>query len=223
LPRCLTITHAELGSAGFVGDELERQGFRLVPIFRDGRLEWPSPNGADLVLVLGSDWSVYGTDTRVHVEGELAAVEAAHHQGIPVFGICFGAQVLAAALGGQVRPAAQLELGWHRVDAVDPAIEAGPWMQWHRDTFTVPEGTALLATSPAGPQALHAGRSFAVQFHPEVDATIVESWVAADGGRDLAQAGLIADELIETTRREAPRAEAAARRLVRWFCAEVAG
>jgi GMP synthase-like glutamine amidotransferase len=221
--RCLTITHAELGGAGFVGDALERQGYRLEPLLRDGRLEWPPLDGADLVLVLGSDWSVYGADTAVHVEGEVAVVRDAHRRGIPVFGVCFGAQVLAAALGGEVRPAARLELGWHCVEPLDPAIEAGPWMQWHRDTFSVPDGVAVLARSAAGPQAVRAGRSFAVQFHPEVDAGIVESWIVADGGRDLARAGLAPDELIGATRREVPRAEEAARRLIQWFCADVAG
>ncbi len=222
MPRCLTITHAELGSAGFVGDELERQGYRLEPVHRDGRLEWPSTTGADMVLVLGSDWSVYAAPTFQHVEGEVAAVREAHGRGVPVFGICFGAQVLAAALGGEVTPAERLELGWHRVDSLHPAIESGPWMQWHRDTFTVPDGVDVLAHSAAGPQAVRAGRSFAVQFHPEVDAEIVESWVAADGGRDLGQAGIDAATLVDAARREAPRAEAAARRLVRWFCADVA-
>jgi GMP synthase-like glutamine amidotransferase len=220
--RCLTITHAELGSAGFVGDELERQGYRLEPVHREGRSDWPSTDGADLVLVLGSDWSVYADETRAQVGGEVAAVRAAHRRGVPVFGVCFGAQVLAAALGGVVRLAEQLELGWHRIETCDPAIEPGPWMQWHRDTFAVPDGVEILARSAAGPQAMRQGRSFAVQFHPEVDADIVAAWVAVDGGRDLSTAGIDAQELIDTTRREAPRAEDAARRLVRWFCAEVA-
>jgi GMP synthase-like glutamine amidotransferase len=220
--RCVTITHAELGSAGFVGDELERQGYRVEPLLRDGRWEWPTIHGAELVLVLGSDWSVYDSATRAHVEGEVAVVRNAHQRGVPVFGICFGAQVLAAALGGEVRPAERLELGWRVVDSLHPAIEPGPWMQWHGDTFTVPDGVDLLARSESGPQAVLAGRSFAVQFHPEVDAEIVASWVAADAGRDLARAGLDAAELIESARQEAPRAEAAARRLVRWFCSHVA-
>jgi GMP synthase-like glutamine amidotransferase len=222
VPRCLTITHAELGSAGFVGDELERQGYRLEPVHRDGRLEWPSTTGVDLVLVLGSDWSVYAAETIPHVDGEVAAVREAHARGVPVFGICFGAQVLAAALGGEVKLAEQLELGWQHVDSLHPAIEPGPWMHWHRDTFTVPAGVEVLAQSASGPQAVRAGRAFAVQFHPEVDARIVESWVAADGGRDLNVAGVDATALVDAAHREAPRSEAAARRLVRWFCAYVA-
>jgi GMP synthase-like glutamine amidotransferase len=220
--RCLTITHAELGSPGFVGDELERNGYRIEPLLRDGRVEWPTSNGADLLLVLGSDWSVYGAETRAHVDGEVAVVRDAHARGVPVLGICFGAQVLAAALGGQVHPAARLELGWLAIESDDAAIEPGPWMQWHRDTFTVPAGVEVLARSAVGPQAVRAGRSFAVQFHPEVDAAIVESWVTTGGGRDLALAGIDPAELIAETAREVPRAEAAARRLVRWFCAHVA-
>jgi GMP synthase-like glutamine amidotransferase len=221
--RCLTITHAELGSAGYVGDELERQGYRLEPVLRDGGLEWPSSHGADLVLVLGSDWSVYAPSTSARVDGEVAAVREAHERGVPVLGICFGAQVLAAALGGVVQPAERLELGWHCVDPAHPAIEPGPWMQWHGDTFTIPAGVEVLARSAVGPQAIRAQRSLAVQFHPEVDVEIVSSWVDADGGRELVRAGLTVDALLDATRRETPRSEHAARRLVRWFCSDVAG
>jgi hypothetical protein len=72
-------------------------------------------------------------------------------------------------------------------------------MQWHYDTFTLPPGAALLAESPAGPQAFTLGRSLGVQFHPEVTPEIVASWV--ESGRDqLARAGLDPDRVLTETR-----------------------
>ena len=61
-------------------------------------------------------------------------------------------------------------------------MPAGPWLQWHHDTFTPPAGATVLADSPAGPQAYTIGRSLGVQFHPEVTPEIVADWIA--GSRD---------------------------------------
>jgi GMP synthase-like glutamine amidotransferase len=222
MSRCLTVANADLDRTGIVGDELERRGYRLELVLREGRLDWPSLDGIDLVLVLGSDWSVYGEPNRTEVDGEVALVREAHERGTPTFGICFGAQVLAAALGGTVRRSAVLELGWCTVESLDGAVPPGPWMQWHQDTFDVPSGVELLARSPAGPQAIRAVRSFAVQFHPEVDVAIVESWIEADAGRDLGRAGVDPAELLAATRRHVLEAEARTRALVHWFSTEVA-
>src|SRR5262245_26420649 len=119
-PRCLVIGNAGLHDVGFVGDQLERRGFRLEPVMREHPSSWPSPADADLVLILGSDWAVYAQDTGDVVRAEIELVRDAHRRGVPVLGVCFGAQVLAAALGGSVQPAARLELGWCEVETDEP-------------------------------------------------------------------------------------------------------
>ena len=139
-----------------------------------------------------------------------------------MLGICFGAQMLSHALGGTVRRADAIELGWLTVESLHPAVPSGPWMQWHSDTFTLPPGAELLARSPIGPQAFRLGRSLAVQFHPEVDTDMVTDWARADDGRDLVEAGIDAEALIERAKVETTRSEPAARRLVDWFCTVVA-
>ena len=108
--------------------------------------------------------------------------------------ICFGAQLLAAALGGEVAPAGRTELGWLEVQPVElcldgdgrdqrrMAIEPGPWFQFHGDTFTVPPGATELARSDVGPQAFSAGSALGVQFHPEVTPDIVGRWAAVGPG-----------------------------------------
>src|SRR6185312_7925681 len=96
--------------------------------------------------------------------------------------------------------ATRAEIGWMTIDTREPSlIEAGPWMQWHYDTFTLPAGAVQLAASPAGPQAFALGRSLGLQFHPEVTPEIIASWVAA-GRAQLARAGLDPDRVLAETR-----------------------
>jgi len=96
---------------------------------------------------------------------------------IPILGVCFGAQALAAALGGTVSRAPRPEIGWHYVETDASWISRGPWFQWHSDRFTVPDGATELARSALAPQAFRHGRSLGVQFHPEVDGDIVSDWL----------------------------------------------
>jgi GMP synthase-like glutamine amidotransferase len=221
MPRALLVANQDLQAGGYVVDELERHGFTFEPVLREDAT-WPALDRADLVVVLGSDWHAHDVARSEQVAEEVTFVRSAHDRGTPVFGICYGAQMLARALGGAVRPADAIELGWLEVEPLHPAIPSGPWMQWHSDTFSVPDGAELLARSPIGPQALRAGRSFAVQFHLEVDADMVAAWVKDGGGRDLHAAGMDGDELVARSRELTPRSEPAARALVDWFLRDVA-
>src|SRR5439155_1089919 len=77
---------------------------------------------------------------------ERAALAAADVAGVPIVGICFGAQSLACALGGGVRRAARPELGWVSVGTrVPERIADGPWFAWHDDELLAPPGAELLA------------------------------------------------------------------------------
>jgi GMP synthase-like glutamine amidotransferase len=75
----------------------------------------------------------------------------------------------------------------------------------------------ILATSPAGPQAIRIGRSFATQFHPEVTEAIVRRWASESGIAELAKVGITADDLIAETLIEVQKSAPAAARLVDWF------
>jgi GMP synthase-like glutamine amidotransferase len=151
------------------------------------------------VVALGSDRSVHASSDP-WIARELAYLASAHEAGVPVLGICFGAQALAAALGGTVSRAAQTEIGWIDVSGDDGF--AGPWFTWHEDVFTLPPGAAELARPASGPQAFAVGPSVGLQFHPEVTPEIVDEWLA--GGRDK-----VPDP--EPIRRETARRIAAAR------------
>ena len=96
--------------------------------------------------------------------------------------------------------AARVEIGWMEIESSDHVlVPAGPWLQWHRDTFRSPPGATVLAHSPAGPQAYVVGRSLGVQFHPEVTPEIVADWVA--GARDeLSRERVDADRMLSDAR-----------------------
>ncbi len=225
MPNVVVIANADDSDPGLVGAHLEERGYGLTTITREDPGPWPPPTSADLVVVLGSAWSVYWESMQEPVARECAFVAAAVDTDVPVLGICFGAQLLAHALGGEVVPAAHLELGWLEIEPVvaptssppaSPAIEAGPWFQWHADTFTVPSGAELLARSAVGPQAFRLGSALAVQFHPEVTPDIVALWAASDPA-PLAAAGLDAATVVDRTAQEQQRVRAATARLVDRF------
>jgi GMP synthase-like glutamine amidotransferase len=105
---------------------------------------------------------------------------------VPVWGVCLGAQLLAAALGARVYRGERPEVGFLPVELSDAAASdpvfrdaprSFPTLQWHGDTFDLPAGATLLASSPAYPnQAFRVGRSYGLQFHLEVPLELAEEW-----------------------------------------------
>jgi GMP synthase-like glutamine amidotransferase len=206
--------------AGFVGDRFVERGAHVTTWHRERWETWPEHLDGDVLLILGSDWSVYWDQVAGPVNRELAVVRAAHAAGVPVLGICFGAQIIATALGGSVRRGAPGEWGWHLVESSHAAIEPGPWLQWHGDVCEVPSNMTVLATSAVGPQAFCLGHTLALQFHPEVDTSIVARW-ASEG--ELETRGLDREAVLAETRTRESTARQSAGRLVDWFLAEFAG
>jgi GMP synthase-like glutamine amidotransferase len=220
--RALVIQHDEDGPAGHVSDWLRDRGAEqdLYRIGADGSER--EPGDYDLIVSLGSEHSAYDDAIPwLGMERRLLADAAAAD--VPVLGICFGSQLLARALGGEAMRAARAEIGWVRIDTREPSlVGSGPWMQWHHDTFTLPAGAALLAESPAGPQAFTLGRSLGVQFHPEVTPEIVSSWV--DAGRDqLARVGLDPARVMADTHELSSESRGRAWQLLDAFMDRVAG
>jgi GMP synthase (glutamine-hydrolysing) len=149
--------------------------------------------GLDGAVVTGSKSSVY--DDEPWIDPLLDWLAAADRRGLPLLGVCFGHQALAAALGGRVEHMGEFELGYRRVDRTG----ADDLLTGLDDSFTVftthqdrvvelPPGADRIATNDYGVHGFRRGRSWGVQFHPEYDretaASVArgkEQFVGADG------------------------------------------
>ena len=160
--------------------------------------------GVDLVVSLGSAWSVDNAAVRHWVDPELDLLRHADERGIPCLGICFGGQLLAVAHGGEVARTEHPEIGWMQIEpAPDSPIVAGPWFQWHLDHFTLPPRAAPLARSAAGLQSFALRRNLALLFLPEVDDDVLRSWLGPDPS-ELIDRGIDPDALLAETSRTVP-------------------
>jgi len=211
--RVVAVKHHGVDSAGFIGAAFEARGaeiaMHLLP--DDGPL--PALDGVDHVLVLGAESSV--NDSHSWIAAEQAWLRTADEAGVPVFGICFGAQALCAAFGGRVETMSRQEIGWTLVDSADhELIPAGPWLEFHGDRCLPPAAATVLARNDVGVQAFRLGRHLAVQFHPEVDGPLLKRWLDAGGDKDAERAGLDPGQFLAATIGAEPAAAQRADRLV---------
>lgn len=228
--RALFIHHDEHSGSDVVGERLGERGFELVnhlvaeiasPVSNE---PFPDISEFDIVAPTGAIWSVYDHDTiGSWIQRELDLLRQARDGGVPILGICFGAQALAKALGGEVFPARRKEIGWYSIESEVDAIASGPWFQWHEDTFSLPPQATELARNGSGIQAYRTERDLAVQFHPEVTASRVREWVEHGGESAIAELGIDKADLFRESERNEPSARRNAYRLVDWFIDEVAG
>lgn len=181
--------HLESAPPGLLGAWLEARGhaYEVSRSWLDGAL--PDTGAFAFVASLGHDLGADDTDVpAVAAERELLA--RAVEGGTPVLGLCYGGQVLAAALGGRVARAPVPELGWREIETDDPGlVPPGPWLEWHYDRFEVPPGAAGIARTADAVQAFRLGPHLGVQFHPEATVEIVEGWARADGVDAMLAAG----------------------------------
>jgi GMP synthase-like glutamine amidotransferase len=221
--RALVIGNGDDLDPGFVGHRLREHGYAFTEGHREHPDRWPALDGFELVLTLGSEWNVYRRETAALVEAEASLVRTAVTAGVPLLGVCFGAQVLAHAMGATVSRSPTPEIGWYDVDVDEPAVAAGPWLQWHLDVFTVPDGFVELGRSSAGPQVVVGGRALGTQFHPEVTESMVTRWLAMGGAEQVVEHGGDPDALLGATRANVARSRPNAEALVDWFLSKVAG
>jgi GMP synthase-like glutamine amidotransferase len=167
---------------GYSHERLLQLGAELVELDRDELPAYASIGDTDLIFLLGSDKAAHEPKWKDVVEAESQFVRSALRAGTPVMGICYGAQLMARALGGTSWRADVPELGWQRVDTTDPVLcPEGPWAQMHKDVFAPGQTSRVIGTSWRGPQCIideaHGARAIAWQFHPEVTAATYERWV----------------------------------------------
>jgi GMP synthase (glutamine-hydrolysing) len=157
----------------------------------------PSLNSFDMLVMMGGYMSVYEEDEHPWLVTEKEFIRQAIQANKAVLGVCLGAQLIASALGAEVRKNRFKEIGWFPV-TLTPEGEKSPlftdWpatfeaFHWHGDTFDLPEGALRLAESEAcANQAFSYGKSVAaLQFHVETTSDSVMRLVS-DCGADLAE------------------------------------
>jgi GMP synthase-like glutamine amidotransferase len=221
--QALVAANASDADAGFVGERLEQRGYSLRVVLReDGLPRLADAGPADLLLLLGSEWSVHAPVDAAALAAEVALVRDAVEARLPVLAICYGAQVVSAALGGAVAPAPAPEIGVVHVRSGDPTlVPEGPWTSFHVDGLTPPPAAEVVARNECGVQAFVLPGLLGVQFHPEVRPQVLDDWAARfpDLVRDSGQehAALVA----AAAEREA-RSRTAAHALVDAFLDRVA-
>ncbi|HIG69104.1 MAG TPA: type 1 glutamine amidotransferase [Myxococcales bacterium] len=210
MPKLLIFQHVAHELLGTLHPLLRNHGFRnhYINFGRDPHAE-PSLDGYHGIVVLGGPMNVDQVDAFPHLKTEVRLLKQAIASEMPVLGICLGAQLLAKALGAQVRPNGEKEIGWYDVEPTTAGREDPLFahfetrekiFQWHSDTFEIPEGAVHLATSPAcSNQAFRFGaNAYGFQFHLEVDPPMIERWLDVPGHREeiAAEQGRICPEQI---------------------------
>jgi GMP synthase (glutamine-hydrolysing) len=161
--------------------------------------------------------SVYEAQRYPFLREEIAAIGEAVRSGMPTIGVCLGSQLLAAALGAEVKPnPAGKEVGWGSLSKkpaalTDPILRSfrteETVLHWHGDVFDLPEGAVPLASSP---MTLHQAfrwrsRAWGLLFHVEANLTLVRRWLGEPSMR--AEAVALDPSLPERIETEAPRYE----------------
>lgn len=182
----LVIQNCEAESAGTIVSHLEekKHPHEVVRSFEGDPL--PAPGGFAAVINLGTPLSAASYFEHDYLKAVFSLVAEVVRTDVPYLGICFGAQILARALGAQVMPNKVKEIGSYTVRLTghgkrDPLFsrfdEEFPVFHWHGDTFRLPFESLLLAEgADCKNQAFRKRRAVGLQFHLEVDPDDVPHW-----------------------------------------------
>jgi GMP synthase-like glutamine amidotransferase len=232
----LVLQHAGCEPPGVYEDVLRERAIPFERVVLDEAPALPDWRPHAGIVAMGGAMGAYEEEGHPWLAGEKQLIAEAVAAGLPYWGVCLGAQVLAAALGAEVRPGPAPELGVMEVELTeaaraDPVFAGAPprfsSLQWHGDTYELPAGAVQLARS-AGyeQQAFAAGGAYGVQFHLEVDGALAAEWMEVPEYvtelEQLAGADAPARVLAEVRAAEAETVPLARALFTRWL-ADVAG
>ena len=205
--------HLERPSLGLAAEPLRRAGLKLDQ--RDLRRgdPLPDPDSIDGLITLGGQQSLREIDRYPYLVEETELLRAALERALPTLGICLGGQLLAHSQGAAISRLPKRVIGWPEVRRTpaavdDPLFAALPdsfaALHWNEDCFAVPAAaTELLARTDLGGEAIRIGEAgWALQFHPEADPPILDSWYRRPG--PVRDAGVREADARELDRRRMP-------------------
>lgn len=233
MARALVIQHLEPEGPAALAQALANEGVEVDVTRVDLGTQLPAGmEGYDGLVVMGGPMSARSDDDFPTRIAELALLREALDIGVPTLGVCLGAQLLAAAAGGSVRPGDGNEIGWGPIELLPGSAEDAlmsllgdpgaliPVLHWHGETYDLPPGAVNLAsTDRYDQQAFRVGeRAWGLQFHIEVGpdevATFVESF-PADAAQAAGGGAGIVDRTAESLTVLAPRRDLLLERFAR--------
>ena len=184
--RVLVLQHIACEPPGVYEDVLRERGAVIHRVELDEGEPLPDRGDVDAIVAMGGPMSAVDDAELPWLADEKRLIADAVRAGTPFFGVCLGVQLLASSLGARVYPGPSPEVGLLPVELTeegraDPVFGGLPGdvltLQWHGDTFDLPEGAVRLAGSPAYPnQAFRFRNAYGVQFHLEVSPDMAREW-----------------------------------------------
>jgi len=186
--KVLAISHERDAGPGVFAEAVSAAGGELDVWHRAETDDIPgAAESYGAVITFGGAMHVDQAAEHPWISPEIAFLSELLDRGVPVLGVCLGAQLLNSAMGGEVRRAREPEIGWRDV-AVTAAGEADPVLghlapgfeayEWHSYECVPPPGATVLATSDSCVQAFRIGdRGWGIQFHAEVTSTDALGWI----------------------------------------------
>jgi GMP synthase (glutamine-hydrolysing) len=182
------------------------------------------PDEASALIIMGGSMHVHQGDRYPFLEAEKRFLRPLLKRGFPIWGICLGAQLLADTSGAEVYVRPVPEIGWVPVEKVDddPLLHgvASPFVafEWHYRSFQLPPLGQLVADRSGELQAFRVGgRAWGTQFHPEVDADLIDRWISEARTELESRYPDVLESLVVETPQRLAASEALCRRLTANF------
>lgn len=221
--QCLVIQHVGFETLGTWKPVLEKAGFAITSY--EAGLELPTEEAmlaARVCIVLGGPVSVNDEARYPWLRREKDLVRLRLAAIRPIIGVCLGAQMMAKALTMRVLPAEEQEIGWGAVSLTGAGLASPlrhlmdvPVLHWHGETFELPPGSDLLASTDRTVNQAFAYCNWAlgVQFHPETDADTLERWLIGPC-RELETAGIAPESIRQGAAQYGPQLKKASTRML---------
>jgi GMP synthase (glutamine-hydrolysing) len=181
------LQHVPFEGPAVLGDVIRERGIEVDVVRVDLGMAVPPAQSVEALVVMGGPMGAFDDIDHPHLAAERELISTCVRAGAPVLGVCLGAQLLAASLGGRVYRGPAPEVGTGTVQLTDdgrrdPVLGVAgpelPVLHWHQDTFDLPDGASLLATSTQyRHQAFRWGTAYGLQFHIEIDGGSLEQVV----------------------------------------------